>query len=111
MASTVGAQFCTRLVSENIVRYHQTLTVSTTSRRTFQTSSLLRRSANYPGHVPLSTFESVFLTAGSAFMAFMDPRRGGRSLKEWLMNSSFDMPRYGGRPWRNNRRFYIAKVA
>ena len=110
MASTVSAQFCTRLVSKNIVRYHQTLTIST-SRRTFQTSSLLRRSANYPGHVPLSTFENVFLTAGSAFMAFMDPRRGGRSLKEWLINLPFDTPRYGGCPWRNDRRFCIAKVA
>ncbi|KAH0833186.1 ubiquinone biosynthesis protein COQ4, mitochondrial [Lanmaoa asiatica] len=52
------------------------MTLIPTSRRTFQTSSLLHRSPTYPGHIPLNAFENAFLTVGSAFMAFMDPRRG-----------------------------------
>jgi len=48
--------------------------------RAFQTSSL-HRSPTYPGHVPLNAFENAFLTVGSAFMAFMDPRRGGKHFK------------------------------
>lgn len=78
MAGIVSARLCIRPISWNAVRNHRTLSVPTF--RTFQTSSLLHRSPAYPGHIPLNTFENAFLTAGSALMAFMDPRRGGKPL-------------------------------
>ena len=74
MTGTVNASHCIRL-SSNLSRNHRTLIPAS---RTFRTSSLLHRSPAYPGHIPLNTFENAFLTVGSALMAFMDPRRGGK---------------------------------
>ncbi|KAJ6257177.1 Ubiquinone biosynthesis protein [Drechslerella dactyloides] len=39
-------------------------------------SVLNRPPPNYPGHVPLTGPERLFLAAGSALMSFIDPRRG-----------------------------------
>lgn len=69
MTSSVNPRAFIRL-SSNVVRIPAS--------RTYQTSSLLHRSPAYPGHVSLNTFENAFLTVGSALMAFMDPRRGGK---------------------------------
>lgn len=80
MTGSVSARACIRL-SSNTVRNHQTLIPAS---RTCQTSSLLHRSPAYPGHVTLNAFENAFLTVGSALMAFMDPRRGGKPPKNGL---------------------------
>ncbi|KAK6358861.1 Ubiquinone biosynthesis protein [Orbilia brochopaga] len=39
-------------------------------------SVLNRPPPNYPGHVPLTAPERLFLAAGAALMSFIDPRRG-----------------------------------
>jgi hypothetical protein len=36
-----------------------------------------RSTVNYPGHIPLSTFENAFLVVGSAVVGVMDTKRGG----------------------------------
>ena len=78
MIGTVSARVCHPL-SGNIVRYRQTLIPAS---RAF--NQLLHRSPSYPGHIPLNAFENAFLTVGSALMAFMDPRRGGKHFKNGL---------------------------
>jgi hypothetical protein len=80
MIGMASARVCFRL-SGNAVRNRQTLIPAS---HAFQTSSLLHRSPTYPGHIPLNAFENAFLTVGSALMAFMDPRRGGRHFNNGL---------------------------
>lgn len=39
------------------------------------TMASLTKAARYPGHVPLNTFQHLFLTVGSGLAAFINPRR------------------------------------
>lgn len=58
---------------------------------------------NYDGHIPLNWFETGLLTAGSAFMAITNPRRGGKSLSA-LTKRHLIACRHGRCAWRNDRR-------
>jgi hypothetical protein len=80
--------------------------------RPLHASTSLHRSPAYPGHIPLNTFENAFLSAGSALMALIDPRRGGKSSHKHL--SIFPCLlrfRHGCCPGRDHCRLHIAKIA
>jgi ubiquinone biosynthesis protein COQ4 len=58
--------------------------------RALHTSVTLHHSPAYPGHIPLNTFENAFLTLGSALVALIDPRRGGKSHHKRPSNFTID---------------------